>query len=171
VSELTTRDKVRRTLIALFVLACIAGLGLAVASTREVDANGDPVAERDDPCDVVLSGDDVEAPPCDPQPAALGEIVEQLFPGRDSEALQQVQVGVDLGPRYTGTLVVRGTEVPPEQLVRQDALNQVFFSPGDGQVIEEWEPGRNCVRAVVWPVAEGRGGDGTRSIEWCFEVT
>lgn len=168
---MTTRDKVRRLLIALAVLACVAGLGFAIASTREVDANGDPIPERADPCGVTLSGEDVDAGPCNPRPEALGEVVEQLFPARDSEALQQVQVGVDLGARYTGTLVVGGVEVPELQLVRQDALNQVFFSPGDGQVVEEWTPGRNCVQAIVWPVLEGRGGDGTRTIEWCFEVT
>lgn len=168
---MTTRDKVRRLLIALAVVACIAALGIAVASTREVDERGDPIPERADPCDVEVSGDAVDLPACDPAEPALGEIVEQLYPPRDSEALQQVQVGVDLGPRYTGILVVDGVEVPDSQLVRVDGVNQVFFSPGDGQVVDEWAPGRNCVRAIVWPVVEGRGGEGTRSIDWCFEVT
>jgi hypothetical protein len=118
---------------------------------------------------VLISGDEVDAPACDPNDEAVGEIVEQLFPARDAEALQQVQVGVDLGGRFTGVLVVDGTEVPESQLVRQPALNQVFFAPGEGQVVEEWEPGRNCVRAIVWPIIEGRAE--SRTIDWCFEVT
>lgn len=170
-TSLTPRDKARRLAIALAVIVCVAGLGLAIATTREVDDSGDPITERGDPCAVEFTGEAAELPECDPEAPALGEIVERLYPARDSEALQQVQVGVDLGPRYTGTLVVGGVEVPDSQLVRVDGVNQLFFSPGDGQVIESWEPGRNCVRAVLWPIAEGRGGEGTRSVDWCFEVT
>jgi hypothetical protein len=169
VVELTRRDKLRRLAIALFVVACIAGVGLAIGSTREIDAQGDPITESGDPCEVVLSGDEVDAPACNPNTEALGQIVEQLFPPADSEALQQVQVGIDLGNAFTGVLVVDGIEVPEEQLVRQEALNQVFFSPGDEQVIEQWEPGRNCVQAIVWPIVEGR--EESRTIDWCFEVT
>ena len=167
--ELTTADKRRRLLISLAVVACIAGIAVAIASTREVDANGDVVTQSGSPCEVTISGEGVDAPACNPTDDSLGEIVEQLFPAADSEALQQVQVGIDLGSRYTGVLVVDGVEVPPDQLVRQDALNQVFFSPGDGQVVEQWEPGRNCVRAIVWPITEGR--DESRTVDWCFEVT
>jgi hypothetical protein len=168
-AELTRTDKVRRLAITLVVLVCIAGVGLAIASTREVDDNGDPVLSGPDPCEAIVSGQDVDAPACDPNEDTLGEIVEQQFPTPDSEALQQVQVGIDLGNRFTGVLVVDGIEVPEEQLVRQAALNQVFFSPGEGQVVEEWEPGRNCVRAIVWPIIEGR--DESRTVDWCFEVT
>jgi hypothetical protein len=170
-ATLTARDKVRRLLIALAVIGCVVALGVAIGSTREVDEQGDPIVESGDPCDVQVSGEVDELPTCDPAETPIDDIVERLFPARDSEALQQVQIGVDLGPRYRGTLVVGGQEVPEEQLVRQDALNQVFFSPGDGQVVEEWSPGRNCVRAIVWPVVEGRDSDSTRSVDWCFEVT
>jgi hypothetical protein len=168
-AELTRRDKARRLGIALLVVACVAGLAFAVQATREIDAQGDAIVERADPCEVLISGDEVDAPACDPDRESLGPVVEQLFPAADSEALQQVQVGVDLGSRFTGVLVVDGIEVPESQLVRQDALNQVFFSPGDDQVIDEWEPGRNCVRAIVWPITEGRTA--SRNIDWCFEVT
>jgi len=167
---LTRRDKIRRFAIAVFVLVCIAGISVAVASTRRFDRNGDPIEDRADPCAVEISGELTEAVPvCDPNAEQLDAIVERLYPARDSEALQQVQVGIDLTNAYTGVLVVNGTEVPESQLIRQDALNQVFFSPGDGLVAEEWAPGRNCVRAVVWPIAEGRAA--SRNVDWCFEVT
>jgi hypothetical protein len=169
VAQLTGRDKIRRLLIALFVVACAGGVALAVNATREIDPEGNPIAEGGDPCAVTISGDEVDAPACDPNDDTLDEIVEQLFPPADSEALQQVQVGIDLGNRFTGTLVVRGIEVPDDQLVREPALNQVFFSPGDGQVIEQWDPGQNCVQAIVWPIAEGRSE--SRTVDWCFEVT
>jgi hypothetical protein len=168
---LTRADKARRLGIALVVIVCVIGLGFAVGSTREIDADGDPIAESGDPCDIGFSGDVDDLPTCDPSPTPIGEIVERYFPPRDSEALQQVQVGLDLGPRYDAVLVVDGIEVPDRETVRVDGVNQVLFSPGDGLTVEEWAPGRNCVRAIVWPIVEGRDGDGTRNVDWCFEVT
>jgi hypothetical protein len=170
-ATLTSRDKARRLAIALVVIALVVALGWAVSSTREVDADGDVIAESGDPCDVGFSGDVDELPSCDPAATPIGEIVERLFPPRDSEALQQVQVGVDLGSLYDGVLEVDGREVPEEEVVRVAGVNQVLFSPGEGLTVEEWDPGRNCVRAIVWPIVEGRGGDGTRNVDWCFEVT
>jgi hypothetical protein len=170
VAELTRRDKLRRLGITLLVLACIAGAGVAVANTQEVDSNGDAVVDSGNPCDVDVSGDVEEVPTCDPDAAEVqADAIEQLFPADGAEVLQQVQAGVDLGNRYTGTLVVNGIEVPDEQLTRQRELNQVFFSPGDDQVLEEWAPGENCIRAIYWPIAEGRSE--SRDIRWCFRVT
>ena len=170
---MTTRDKVRRAAIALVVLACIVGLGAAVASTREVDENGDPIAEDRDLSDVVESGDEAARatlpPPPDPNAPDLEDIVEQLFPARDSEVLRQQQVGIDLGPTYTGTLVINGVEIPEEQLQRRPELNQVFFQPGEDLAVEELTPGRNCVTAIVWKETESR--DDSRTVNWCFEVT
>jgi hypothetical protein len=170
---LTTQDKVRRTAIVLLVLACLVGLGVAVAQTREVDALGDPVTEDRDPSDVVESGDAevlATVPPLpDPNAPDLDDIVEQLYPARDSEALQQQQVGIDLGPTYTGVLVLNGVEIPEEQLQRRPELNQVFFQPGDDLAVEELTPGRNCVTALVWRVEETR--EDSRAVNWCFEVT
>ena len=170
---MTTRDKLRRTAITLLVLACIAGLVLAVSRTREVDANGDPVVDEQDPTGVAESGDESALatipPPPDPNAPDFDDIVEQLFPARDSEALQQQQVGIDLGPTYTGVLVINGVEIPEEQLQRRPELNQVFFQPGDDLAVEELTPGRNCVTALVWRETESR--DESRAVNWCFEVT
>jgi hypothetical protein len=173
VSALTRNDKLRRLLIALFVVACVAGLGVAVANTKRVDNRGEDIVDHGDPDRVVLSGDDDALGTVPPPPAErddLGDIVEQRFPPRNTEQLQGVQVGIDLGALYTGVLIVNGTEVPENQLIRQRALNEVFFSPGTGNVVEEWAPGRNCVSAVVWEVT-GTRTDGSRTIDWCFQVT
>lgn len=167
--QLTAADKLRRTGIALLVVACAGGLTAAGLRTREVDDNGDAIVESGDPCEVTVSGEGADLPACDPEREPEASVVEQLFPADGAEALQQVQVGVDLGPAYTGSLYIDGVEVPEEQLVRVEALNQIFFSPGDGQLIDEWRPGRNCVRAIVWPIVEGRAE--SRDVDWCFEVT
>jgi hypothetical protein len=173
-TELTRRDKLRRTAIAVFVVACVAGIAVAVASTREVDDRGEEVTDGPAPGEVTFSGDRGALGTLPPPPDTGGdpgdELVEQLFPPADSEQLQHVQVGVDLGRRYTGVLVVNGIEVPESQLVRRPALNQVFFTPGEGLVLEQWQPGRNCVSAIIWPLTSSRSNR-SRTVDWCFEVT
>lgn len=170
---MTTRDKLRRLAIFIVVVLCLVGLGFAASATREVDENGDVVTDEPSVGDVVESGDaevQATAPPLpDPNAPDLDDIVEQLFPARDSEALQQQQVGIDLGATYTGVLIINGIEIPEGQLQRRPELNQVFFQPGDDLALEELSPGRNCVVAVVWRETETRE-DG-RSVNWCFEVT
>lgn len=170
---MTRRDKLRRLSIFLVVIVCLVGLGIAVSSTREVDENGDVVTEDPSLDDVVESGDEsirTTLPPRpDPDAPELDDIVEQLFPARDSEALRQQQVGIDLGATYTGVLILNGIEIPEGELQRRPELNQVFFQPGDGLAVEELSPGRNCVVAVVWSETETR--EDSRSVTWCFEVT
>ena len=165
---MTSRDKLRRLGIALLVIVCVAGLAIAGRRTTEVDANGDAIVDSGDPCAVEISGDVDALPVCDPEEDDPGA-VERLYPAADAAALQRVQVGIDLGSRYTGRLEVNGIDVPDDQLTRLDALNQVFFSPGEDRVVEEWTPGRNCVRAVYWPIADGP--EDSRDVNWCFTVT
>lgn len=172
-SRLSTRDKVRRTVVALVVLACLGGVAVAVASTREVDPLGEEVRESGDAGDVTVSGDHEALgtlPPVPDGDGPGGQAVERLYPPSDSQQLQGVQAGIDLAARWTGTLVVNGVEVPESQLVRRPETNQVFFTPGPGLVLEEWYAGRNCVRAVIWEVTGSRE-DGSRTVDWCFEVT
>lgn len=141
---LTAADKIRRVVILLIVLGCVGLLVVAVQHTR----NGD---------DRIV--------------AQSGSVVEQVIPGRDSEVLQQQQIGVDLGPAYTGTLVVNGVEIPDSQLLFRPELNQVFFQPTDDAVITRFEPGTNCVTALAWLVGSQTRADAREVDHWCFEVT
>lgn len=135
---------VRRVVITLIVLACIAGLALAVNRTETGEE------------DVALSG-----------PA---DIVELLVPSAGSEILRQDRIGIDLAPGWDANLIVNGISIPNDQLDKTPALNQVYFQPGDGKVIEELRPGPNCAQAL--PYLERRGADAARPpIRWCFEVT
>ncbi|MGH9110896.1 MAG: hypothetical protein ACRDZN_01125, partial [Acidimicrobiales bacterium] len=83
------------------------------------------------------------------------EIVETLMPRRDSQVPQQTSIGIDLVSGWTGTLLVNDVEIPQDQLTVTPELALIEFSPGDGRAIEELAAGRNCVTAVVWPIAEG----------------
>ena len=136
----------RRVLIALVVIGCLAGVVFAFT-----------LVDTDDGTDDIAITDSGPA--------------EQLIPPRGSEILRQDVVGVDLRPGWTGVLIVNGVEIPEDQLDLDnlDSLGQVLFTPGDGKAIEQYEAGENCVTAVAWRVEESRAD--ARNIDWCFNVT
>lgn len=137
----STRFKV----VAAVVVAVAAGLfTLAVLA---LDEGGD---------DPVLRGGD-EA------------VVEDLIPRRDAQVPQQTSIGIDLVAGWDAALVVDDVEIPRQELQLTPEIGLVQFTPGPGRAVEELRPGRNCVTAVIWQLAEGRGAD-DRRIPWCFEV-
>jgi hypothetical protein len=97
------------------------------------------------------------------------EIVENLIPRRNSQIPQQSSVGIDLAPGWTGTLVVNGVEIPGDELQKTPQIGVIEFTPGPGKSVERFRSGQNCVSAVIWQFADGRGVD-DRTIPWCFEV-
>ncbi len=137
------RTIIRRFLISLVVLGCLGGLVVAANHT----VTGEPEVE--------MSGT---------------AIVEQRIPARGSEVLRQAQLGIDLALGYTGVLVVNGTEIPESQLLYRPELNQIFFSPGEGQVVDQLRAGENCVQPIVWKVESNRAS-GQYLDEWCFQAT
>jgi hypothetical protein len=100
---------------------------------------------------------------------AIGnEIVEQRIPAPGSQVPQQSTVGVDLLSGWEGTLKLNDVEIPMDQLKLTPELARIEFTPGDGKVVDELQAGLNCVKAIVWPIPEGR--DAARQIPWCFTV-
>lgn len=97
-------------------------------------------------------------------------VVERVVPRNGAEVLRQSEVGIDLVPGYEGTLEVGGVTIPPDELRLVPELNQVWFQPGDGKVLEALPLGRICVVATVWESARGRG-PGDLRYTWCFDVT
>ena len=96
-------------------------------------------------------------------------IIENLVPAEGSEVLQQGRFGIDLAPGWEATLVVNDIQIPDDQLTRVPELNQVFFVPGEGQVITTLPPGSNCISARFWP--SERGPEDSQVRTWCFDVT
>jgi hypothetical protein len=139
----STKGKI--VIVALLAVAATA-LGLAVASTTtgEPDSVATTVA-------VPLDGFGVR-----PSPGA--------------NVLRQSEIGIDLRPGWQATLLVDGVEIPTSQQRIVAPESQVFFTPGEGQVIERLEPGRRCATAVYWEVRLGPGVD-DREHTWCFQVT
>lgn len=98
------------------------------------------------------------------------DVVEHLIPRAGAEVIRQAELGIDLAPGYEGALVLNGIEIPPEELRLVPAQNQVFFTPGEGKVVERLNAGPNCAEAVVWKSSRGRGTANDESFRWCFKA-
>jgi hypothetical protein len=99
------------------------------------------------------------------------EAVEQFIPMAGDEVLRQAELGIDLAPGYDGTLILNGVEIPADDQRRVPEQNQVFFTPGEGKAVERLNAGPNCLSALVWKAADGRGTSRDKSFTWCFEAT
>jgi hypothetical protein len=97
-----------------------------------------------------------------------GGAIERLIPAPDSKILQQDQIGIDLAPGYEASLAVNGTPLPTDQVLIVPPLNQVFYQPGPGKIIEFWPAGRNCIVATFWRSETGPNQSSSRA--WCFSV-
>jgi hypothetical protein len=168
----TTRDRIRRTVIGVAVVALLVGFVLALNSGVDFDQNGDPSVPEQDISGVVESGDAdaiADAPaPLGPDAPTQAELVEQLIPAADSQQLRQVQIGIDLAPGYDAHLKINHVAVDDTELQRRPELNQVFFRPGEGLSVEALQPGDNLVEADIYDVVTGQA---IRSVEWHFTVT
>ena len=85
--------------------------------------------------------------------------------------VRQAELGVDLAPGYDGTIAVNGVEIPVDEQRRVPEQNEVYFTPGEGKVVERLLAGPNCATAIVWKAADGRGTPNDQSFTWCFEAT
>ena len=143
---MASSDTRYRIFVAVALAAAAGCLVIAVAATN----TGDP----DDPATV----------------SAAPNIVEHLVPPANSEQLRQSELGIDLAPGYEAELIVNGIEIPTNQLRAVPEQNQVFFTPGEGKIIEELPGGQVCVTAIAWKSSVGRSAM-DRSFQWCFDVT
>lgn len=96
--------------------------------------------------------------------------VEVLVPPQGAQVPRQSEIGIDLAPEWTGVLQINGVEIPEDQLRRVPAQNQVFFTPGPGQEIEELPPGAVEVVALIWRPVAGETRDDADTVRWTFRV-
>jgi hypothetical protein len=139
----STRFKIGAVIVLTLALAAFA---VAYLSTQE---------GGDDP--IIASG-------------GAADVVETLIPARGEQVPQQQTVGIDLVGGWDASLTVNSVEIPPDELQVTRELSLVQFTPADGRAVEQFQPGENCVHATIWPLSEGRGGESTRTVGWCFEV-
>lgn len=105
-------------------------------------------------------------------PTLTDSAVEMLVPARDTPtAIRQAEIGIDLAPGWDADLRINGVDIPEDEERDSPALNQVFFKPGPGKVIESLEPGPVQVTAIIWRPVDGETRDnGSRSVTWSFRV-
>ncbi len=134
-----------RVFVAVALVAAAAAMWVAFASTN---------TDQDDPATV----------------SAAPNVVEHLVPPARSEQLRQSEIGIDLAAGYEAELIVDGVAIPRDELRLVPEQNQVFFTPGEGKVIEELDGGQVCVTALVWKSSVGRSAQ-DQPFQWCFDVT
>ena len=108
----------------------------------------------------------------EPDEATLTDsAVEQFVPGQNTSALRQSEIGIDLAPGWTADLRINGVDIPEDEERRVDPLNQVFFTPGEGRIIETLAPGDVEVTAIIWRPGDGETREsGSRQVRWSFRV-
>lgn len=104
----------------------------------------------------------------EPAPVRVGGAVEAVSPQPGTLALRQETISADLATGYTGVLLVRGVEIPEDQLQRTPGLNLVAYTPGPDTETGPLAPGKARLTVVYWPVAESRQ-EAARRFTW--EVT
>jgi hypothetical protein len=139
-------DNLRRVLTTLVIIACMAGLVLAVQHTQRGD-KGEPT----------FSG------------KVSKTIVELQAPTPESNVLSQAQLLIDLTTNYDASFVINGVTIPDDQLQKRPELNQVIFNPGPGKVVEKFPAGRNCVEADIFRIDGAQ--EAVPPARWCFNVT
>lgn len=105
-----------------------------------------------------------------PDPRRTNSAVERFIPPEGSPAVvRQAEIGIDLVTGWTGVLLVDGVEIPEDQLRRNEPENQVFFQPGEGDVVEALAPGTHTITALIWRL-ENETRDDARSVSWRFRA-
>ena len=105
------------------------------------------------------------------EPSMVDSAVEQLTPSPGSPSvLRRSEIAIDLGPGWDADLLVNGIVIPPDQVVRNPALNRVSFRPGEGQELEALPAGPVQVTAIIWRPVDGQTREDGRAVRWTFEV-
>jgi hypothetical protein len=100
-----------------------------------------------------------------------GSAVERFIPADGSPAaVRQSEIGIDLAPGFTAVLLVDGVEIPDDQLRRNDPEAQLFFTPGEGKVIDALSPGSHTVTALVWRPVASQTRDDAQPYSWSFNA-
>lgn len=116
----------------------------------------------------------------------LDPAIVALFPNDGAQALRQTSVGAELAPGYDGRLTINGIVIPEEQMdgaidptsvsraelqkygIRPNSKNRVFFTPGPGKVIEEYDTG--TVAITVRYFQERLEESTARTVSWSIRV-
>ena len=101
------------------------------------------------------------------EPPVVRGPVLRAFPERNSVALRQEAIGVELAFGYDATLQIDSRPIPDDQLDRVSGINRISFTPGEGKEIERLSEGRHCA-SVRYFGAGAPPDTPSRLYSWCF---
>ena len=99
----------------------------------------------------------------------LPNAIEELIPKPGDLVSPQSTFGVNLRDDLTGVLEFDGAEIPKDQVVEQETVGILTFSPGPQQDLTKLPQGTHTITVVYWPRASTRE-HGTTSYTWSFKV-
>ena len=116
----------------------------------------------------------------------LDRAIVSLTPNDGAQVLRQSSVGAELRPGYDGRLTIDGIEIPEGQMdgaidpdsvsaaelakygIRPNNKNRVFFTPGPGKVIEEYDTGQLTIELDYFQDELRESTE--RSVTWTIRV-
>lgn len=129
----------------------------------------------------------VQRAPSSPEegvPNAGDAAVVRQTPAPGTHVLRQSRVGAELLDGYDGELTIDGRTIPedqldysvgpdhpdydPEQGIRPNNRNLVFYTPGPGKDVERYRTGEVSVSLRFWKIADGPST--ARTVSWVFFV-
>jgi hypothetical protein len=98
-----------------------------------------------------------------------------LAPDEQQLILPQDRVGAQVRPIYTGQLMIDGAVIPQDQITGDPNLGEIFFEPGPGNEIREFEKGAHSAVIQWWPreitsPEEASDAGKLQSYTWTFKV-
>lgn len=102
-------------------------------------------------------------------PAPYPSAVLAVVPTPAASAPRQGPIGAKLSHGWEASITIEGVPIPDGQLTAGTReLNEFFFTPGPGKVLETVQPGRTCVRVVATPLVDTNSSPAR--FDWCFNA-
>ncbi len=90
-----------------------------------------------------------------------------VVPTPSAQAPRQGPIGAQVAQGWVVAITIEGVPIPDSQLTSGTReLNEYFFTPGAGKVIETVQPGRTCVEVVATSIVDTISPP--TSYSWCF---
>jgi hypothetical protein len=99
----------------------------------------------------------------------LPNAITELIPKPDDLVSPQSTIGVNLRDDLQGALQLDGTEIPKDQVVEQETVGIITFSPGPTKDLTKLPQGSHTITVVYWPRSTTRE-HGATSYTWRFKV-
>jgi hypothetical protein len=99
----------------------------------------------------------------------LPSAIEELIPKPGDLVSPEATIGINLRDDLTGLLKLDGTDIPLDEVVSQNTVGIITFSPGAGKQLTKFSQGTHRITVVYWPRRSSEA-HGSLSYSWEFKV-